>query len=304
MKKICRLCLVLILSTQPVLVAFSGNDFSKTVDVSTKILGGVEAQPGAWPWMTALLYSNKQSIYQAQFCSGVLIDDTWVLTAAHCVEGMPAGDMNVAVGAYDLNAFTGSRISVKSIRIHPQYYNDNVTIRNDIALLELSQPSSVAAIPLYSGVSNDNVAPSLLGVMLTAIGWGLADGTVDWYYPSRLRQVNLPVVADSYCNDIYGDTLVASQFCAGFYAGKDVCNGDSGGPVVAKIDGVWVHAGLVSYGSNCEYYQGWYGVYTRTSEHINFITSYVPGVTVTTRKETPFQYVLPALNLLLLDDNP
>jgi secreted trypsin-like serine protease len=294
----------LILSTQPVLVAFSGNDFSKTVDVSTKILGGVEAQPGAWPWMTALLYSNKHSIYQAQFCSGVLIDDTWVLTAAHCVEGLPAVDMNVAVGAYDLNAFTGSRISVKSIRIHPQYYNDNVTIRNDIALLELSQPSSVAAIPLYSGVSNDNVAPSLLGVMLTAIGWGLADGTVDWYYPSRLRQVNLPVVADSYCNDIYGDTLVASQFCAGFYAGKDVCNGDSGGPVVAKIDGVWVHAGLVSYGSNCEYYQGWYGVYTRTSEHINFITSYVPGVTVTTRKETPFQYVLPALNLLLLDDNP
>lgn len=302
MKTICRICLVLILSTQPVLVAFSGGDSSTTVDASTKILGGVEAQPGAWPWMTALLHSNEKSIYQAQFCSGVLIDDTWVLTAAHCVEGKSAGDMDVAVGAYDLNAFTGSRISVKSIRIHPQY--ENVTMRNDIALLKLSQPSSVSTITLYSGVSNDNVAPSLLGIMLTAIGWGLADGTVDWYYPSRLRQVNLPVVADSYCNDIYGVTLVASQLCAGYPAGKDVCNGDSGSPVVAKIDGAWVHAGLVSSGSSCEYYNGWYGVYTRTSEHIKFITSYVPGVTVTTRKETPFQYILPALNLLLLDDNP
>ncbi len=302
MKTLSRFCLVLLFSICPVLEAFSGSDTSTLGDAQKKILGGVEAQPGAWPWMTALLYAEEANIYQAQFCSGVLIDDKWVLTAAHCVRGMSAGQVNVAVGAYDLKTFGGNRISIKNIHIHPQY--SSVTSRNDIALLELNQSSSVATIPLYSGASNTNIAPSLLGVMLTAIGWGLADDTSSWYYPSTLRQVNLPVVANSYCNDIYGDTLVASQLCAGYYEGKDVCTGDSGGPVVARIDGTWVHVGLVSYGADCQYYYGWYGVYTRTSEHISFIKGHVPGASVTARQAVSFQNVLPALDLLLLNDTP
>ena len=266
------------------------------VDATSKILGGVQAAPGAWPWIAALLYADDPSVFYAQFCSGVLIDKSWVLTAAHCVQGMSASEIQVAVGAYDLTKFTGGRTPVKSIRIHPQY--SSTSLYNDIALVELGVPSPVAPIALFSGESNDNTPPSLLGRLVTVLGWGLADSATSWYYPEILRQVNLPVVADSTCNAIYTYPISPAQFCAGYYEGKDACEGDSGGPAVVQVDGKWVHAGIVSAGVSCQLYYGWYGKYTRTSTHLAFIRQSVPHVAVTGKIAAGG--TLPAVNLLLL----
>ncbi len=266
------------------------------VDATSKILGGVQAAPGAWPWIAALLYADDPSVFYAQFCSGVLIDQRWVLTAAHCVQGMSASEIQVAVGAYDLTRFTGGRTPVKSIRIHPQY--SSTSLYNDIALVELGVPSPVAPIALFSGESGDNTPPSLLGRLVTVLGWGLADSATSWYYPEILRQVNLPVVADSTCNAIYTYPISPAQFCAGYYEGKDACEGDSGGPAVVQVDGRWVHAGIVSAGVSCQLYYGWYGKYTRTSAHLAFIRQSVPNVAVTGKIAAGG--TLPAVNLLLL----
>jgi secreted trypsin-like serine protease len=226
----------------------------------------------------------------------VLIDQRWVLTAAHCVQGMSASEIQVAVGAYDLTKFTGGRTPVKSIRIHPQY--SSTSLYNDIALVELGVPSPVAPIALFSGESADNTPPSLLGRLVTVLGWGLADSATSWYYPEILRQVNLPVVADSTCNAIYTYPISPAQFCAGYYEGKDACEGDSGGPAVVQVDGRWVHAGIVSAGVSCQLYYGWYGKYTRTSAHLAFIRQSVPNVAVTGKIAAGG--TLPAVNLLLL----
>lgn len=286
------LLLVLLLLAHPVLADEAIKTSSDPVDISTRILGGTQSKSGDWPWMAALLRSSVSNTYLAQYCSGVLIDDTWILTAAHCVKGRTAGEIEVAVGIYDLSNFAGPRIPVKSIHIHPQYNSTQLT--KDIALIELSQPSSQPKIRLFSGNSFEGAPVSLLGRMLTAIGWGLADGATDWYWPEKLRQVDLPVLDDSYCNNIYPYPLIASQLCAGWYVNKDTCSGDSGGPVVTRIDGNWVHAGLVSYGAPCDEYFGWYGVYTRTSGFIDFIKKYVPGARFT--GPTPLPWIL-----LLLD---
>ena len=273
------------------------------VDETSKIMGGVQAALGAWPWMATLLYANEPNTYQAQYCSGVLIEKSWVLTAAHCVQSVSAREIQVAVGAYDLSSFSGRRIPVKSIQIHPQY--SNTFLSNDIALIELSSPSTAPTIALFSGQSNDNTPPSLLGRVVTVLGWGLADRTPTWYYPQKLRQVTLPVVADRYCNEIYSNPTTPSQFCAGYIEGKDACEGDSGGPAVVQVDDTWVHAGMVSSGAPCQWYYGWYGKYTRTSAYLPFIQQYVPNVSVTANN--PVAGVLPSINLLLQDpeyENP
>ena len=290
------LALLLVWSAQPALALDIKDPALAPVEETSKILGGVQAAPGAWPWIAALLYANDSNVYSAQFCSGVLIDKSWVLTAAHCVQGMSAQGIQVAVGAWDLTAFTGSRTPVRSIRIHPQF--SSTSLYNDIALVELSVPSSIQPITLFSGESVDNTPPSLLGKLVTVLGWGVADSTTSWYYPEILRQVSLPVVADSTCNDIYINPVLPSQFCAGYWEGKDACEGDSGGPAVVQVDGHWVHAGIVSAGVSCQEYFGWYGKYTRTSAYLSFIRQYAPYVAVTGK--IPAGGTLPAVNLLLL----
>ena len=290
------LALLLVWWAQPALALDIKDPALAPVEETSKILGGVQAAPGAWPWIAALLYANDSNVYSAQFCSGVLIDKSWVLTAAHCVQGMSAQGIQVAVGAWDLTAFTGSRTPVRSIRIHPQF--SSTSLYNDIALVELSVPSSIQPIALFSGESVDNTPPSLLGKLVTVLGWGVADSTTSWYYPEILRQVSLPVVADSTCNDIYINPVLPSQFCAGYWEGKDACEGDSGGPAVVQVDGQWVHAGIVSAGVSCQEYFGWYGKYTRTSAYLSFIRQYAPSVAVTGK--IPAGGTLPAVNLLLL----
>ena len=290
------LALLLVWWAQPALALDIKDPALAPVEETSKILGGVQAAPGAWPWIAALLYANDSNVFSAQFCSGVLIDKSWVLTAAHCVQGMSAQGIQVAVGAWDLTAFTGSRTPVRSIRIHPQF--SSTSLYNDIALVELSVPSSIQPITLFSGESVDNTPPSLLGKLVTVLGWGVADSTTSWYYPEILRQVSLPVVADSTCNDIYINPVLPSQFCAGYWEGKDACEGDSGGPAVVQVDGHWVHAGIVSAGVSCQEYFGWYGKYTRTSAYLSFIRQYAPSVAVT--GQIPAGGTLPAVNLLLL----
>lgn len=290
------LALLLVWWTQPALALDLKDAPLAPIDATSKILGGVQAAPGAWPWIAALLSADDPSVFYAQFCSGVLIDQSWVLTAAHCVQGMSATKIQVAVGAYDLTKFTGSRTPVKSIRIHPQF--SSTSLYNDIALVELGVPSPVAPIALFSGESADNTPPSLLGKLVTVLGWGLADSSTSWYYPEILRQVSLPVVADSTCDAIYTYPISPAQFCAGYYEGKDACEGDSGGPAVVQVDGAWVHAGIVSAGVSCQEYFGWYGKYTRTSAQLSFIRQSVPNVAVTGK--IPAGATLPAVNLLLL----
>ena len=278
-----RQLLIFILVFLPHFV-FAGDLSRQTTEplgITAKILGGIESKSGDWPWMVALLISSQPDTYLAQYCSGVLIDGSWVLTAAHCVDGRSPGEIEVAVGIFDLTSFTGPRIDVQSIHMHPGY--STTTLTNDIALIELKQSSSQPPITLYSGISREDIPADLLNRTLTALGWGWANGPSGFYYPEKLRQVDLPVVDKSICDNIYHIPLESSQICAGYYDGKDVCNGDSGGPLVTIIDGNWVHVGLVSYGKKCDIYNGWYGVYTRTSSFVDFIRDFVPNAQFTAK---------------------
>ena len=137
-------------------------------DPAPKIVGGHTASKGAYPWMTALVMRGQTAL-DGQFCGGALIHPQWVLSAAHCVEGMKASALDVVVGGHDLRSATdGTRVAVSQIVIHPRFSTANGLLVHDFALLKLSQPlTGVPVLPLAEAASQ--VAP---GTAVRGMGWG------------------------------------------------------------------------------------------------------------------------------------
>jgi len=241
---------------------------------SPDIVGGEEASPGAWPWQVALVAGGATDLLNAQSCGGSLIDEEWVLTASHCVEGSLPDAIDVVAGVHDLaNPEAGyQQRSVTQIIMHPGY--DPGTVDNDMALLKLSTPVQLGqttggiTVSLISLVAAD--VGSLDGITATVTGWGnRSDSGSD--FPERLHQVSVPIISNEQCQNLLG--ITDNMMCAGYTAGgKDSCQGDSGGPLVIfdVANQRWQQAGVVSWGIGCAQPDS-PGVYARVSRYIDWI---------------------------------
>lgn len=96
------------------------------------ITQGVESRDGAWPWQVRLFDGADDP---SGFCGGSIIDERWVLTAAHCVEGgfKPV----VGYGANTLGELR--RVEVEATFVHPDYTPEAEEYA-DMALLKLASP--------------------------------------------------------------------------------------------------------------------------------------------------------------------
>lgn len=249
------------------------SDAAPADEPSTQIVGGTIAPPGAYPSQAALVYRGSGAVL-GQFCGATVVDRSWILTAAHCVNDpftgwMPrASDVDVLVGTQDLRA-GGTRIRVAEIRVHPSW--DRHLIRNDIALLRLDRPVP-PQVPIQPLARPGAAAPAP-GTVETAVGWGdlaHSSGT----YPPDLREVDLLAQAPGTCEDAFGRSFFSAtaSICAWAQA-RGTCQGDSGGPVL--VAGVQV--GVVSYGAVCgehpsvsarvSTFSGWIGWQVRYGPH-------------------------------------
>uniref|UniRef100_A0AAV2KMB0 Peptidase S1 domain-containing protein n=1 Tax=Knipowitschia caucasica TaxID=637954 RepID=A0AAV2KMB0_KNICA len=223
---------------------------SAPLNTRTRIVDGEDAIPGSWPWQVSLIRSSGPF----HFCGGTLINDRWILTAAHCMDSLNMSDITVYLG-----------------RQTQQQTNPNEVARTVTRVInhadDYIQPVCLAA--------HGNEPDSSTKVWVT--GWGNIDKEVSLPFPGSLQEVQVPIVSRTRCLTFYSIAITEDMLCAGTDT-KGSCQGDSGGPLVLKIGKTWVQFGVVSFGreSGCTDAPN---VFTRVSRYQTWIKDRVSNNT-------------------------
>ncbi|XP_037666370.1 chymotrypsin-like elastase family member 2A [Choloepus didactylus] len=241
-----------------------------------RVVGGEDAKPNSWPWQVSLQYSSSGQWHHT--CGGSLIDQNWVVTAAHCISS--SRTYRVVLGRHSLSTDEPGSLEVavsKSV-IHPDWNSNQLSKGNDIALLKLAQSVpltdkiQLACLPAAGTILANNYP-------CYVTGWGRLQ--TNGALPDILQQGLLPVVDYATCSSSswWGSSVKTNMVCAGGDGVTSSCNGDSGGPLNCQAaDGQWEVHGVVSFGSSlgCNYYHK-PSVFTRVSNYINWISSVRTG---------------------------
>lgn len=173
-------------------------------------------------------------------CGGTVIASRYVLTAAHCLDGVDPATFVVRVGSLDRRG--GTAVSVRRGVQHPRYRTSGGLY--DAAVLELSRPvpEVVPRITLATAASDVLEKP---GTPVVVAGWGAL--FFQGPSPNTMREAALKVKRDAACGDP-SDPAVEVEVCAAAFA-KSPCYGDSGGPLFYRGPRLTIQIGIVSHGS-------------------------------------------------------
>ncbi|CAM4948052.1 unnamed protein product [Rotaria socialis] len=229
---------------------------------SERILGGFEAVAHSWPWQ--VLYE------QSGTCGGTLIDENYVLTAAHCISTKDPSLITITAGIHnrdlgDVDESSRQKLQVAKIFVHPDWNAD--TVINDIALLRLAEPANFNEYVQPACLPGPDPKPDSEVVL---IGWGAVETGGGTHHV--LKQTQVRVIEN--CEHFWTDINKEKQICVRDPSlNSVVCNGDSGGPLLQEHSGQWVVDGVTSFGEReCEMVNhNMPNVYTRVSAYLPWI---------------------------------
>ncbi|CAN7989402.1 unnamed protein product, partial [Ixodes hexagonus] len=239
-----------------------------------KVVGGKEVKKGSHPWQVLFRFPE-----QPAHCGGALLNERWVMTAAHCFDLLPEdaklSQIQVLLGKH--NQFISEPYQllagIKNMVMHPKY--DRVSQDADLALVELDSSIDFGdyirpvALGDPSFIEKEYFSkPNVHGIVS---GWGKTEKAD---HSKVLQEIKVPIKAPVVCKASTELEITENMFCAGYSKGqthRDACKGDSGGPLVAEGKGRYYAIGIVSFGEESCLSKGKYGFYVMVHKFMPWI---------------------------------
>ncbi len=279
---------------------------SSVVAQDFRIIGGDPVEdPETYPWMVALIEGDDNiSPSEGQFCGGVIVDEFWVITAAHCVtlsqHNNASDGIDVLVGVLDLNN------SIQENRIPIDYYVQNDPSiscpiddsnweywGNDVALLRLSEAVEIEPIKIIDRELEDYTGKIL--------GWGFGSTNNQLFEADIFINNELCPVMDE-LNILTGYEEVLTGTNEQIFTCHQnsinligIGNGDSGGPLAYQsVDGSFKLLGVASWAFSYPVINPdiiLLSVFTNLFDDVNWIYSYIPNPGCTDSEAINYNYL-------------
>ncbi|CAG5113546.1 Oidioi.mRNA.OKI2018_I69.chr2.g7642.t1.cds [Oikopleura dioica] len=245
---------------------------------TNRIVGGSLAEENQWPYIVRL--DVRWGSWASYTCGGTVVDNHWVVSAAHCCVGMRTiyGTFSdLRTNRNEENEYT---LEADHFLVQPKYGNGNNGY--DICMIHFSE-DIIATDP------DQDVKMACINDALPAHGsscWVAGWGTTQFYgqLSDKLLQAGVNIMDREYCiQNSHEMILFEDDICAGvpdrdlnglIDGGIDACQGDSGGPLICAIDGKATLAGVVSRGYGCAD-EGYPGLYSSIAHSYDWIQELV-----------------------------
>ena len=194
-------------------------------DILARVSGGRNVSEGEYPWMVrlSLSYIDRSS----KTCGGFIIDENWVVTAAHCLQRVVSVEVSAGRISYEWGSTDryeqAMLVPITNIVRHPGF--NQFTMQDDIGMVNLPRPlqfnSHVYPICILDENSceeepnAETVSVDFCRTHVTSAGWGLERGRqvgivndpIDY-----LKAVDLNIIPRRQCQRVYPFTRILPQF--------------------------------------------------------------------------------------------
>lgn len=181
------------------------NNACGEIGLSPRIIDGTACSAGPSGVVQFYVFNRQGEVGS---CSGSMLDDVHILSAAHCADGTASAFL----------AWNGQRVNIRDVVIHPLYdagsEGQSGFPEYDVAIFRLSRPVQAGRLPilLSRDVGNSDV--------ISIFGYGIDnDGHL-----GQLRSGQMKIGREV-------NTVFLAEFSK-HSGGSNTCSGDSGGPAL------------------------------------------------------------------------